>query len=297
MQLDYDNPDLQQYMVSAMKYWLTNFDIDGFRCDMAHLVPTAFWNKTNSELNSVKPVFMLAESEQRDLLETAFDAEYSWKIFHIINEIAQGERNVFDLMDMISDEIDEFPKNSYQMLFTSNHDENSWKGSAIERLGIALETVNILIFTLAGIPLIYNGQEAGLLKRLSFFDKDLIEWKEDKMTTFYKRLIQLRKRNSAIWSGGYGGELEIVESACSKNVFSFIRHKNNDIVIVIINLSSKEQEVLFESKKAKGVFLNIFSHEKVLLTSRENLSLPAWGFRVYEKIIINGELLMVNYEL
>jgi len=186
--LNYNNPVLWREMISQMEFWIREANIDGFRCDMAHLVPTVFWNHARHQLDKVKPMFMLAESENHDLLEFAFDAIYNWKLLHGLNDIAAGKIKTNELLNIAKNGSDNLPTGAAELNFTCNHDENSWQGSAIERLHYYLEPLTILTFTLPGIPLIYSGQEAGNYRRLKFFDKDEIEWKEDKMTPLYQNI-------------------------------------------------------------------------------------------------------------
>ena len=109
-------------MIGAMQFWLKETGIDGFRCDMANLVPVDFWEQARRQLDKTKPVFMLAEAEQREMLNEAFDVIYNWNLLHLMNGMAQGHRSVADLDAMLHFEIEEFPSDSYQLLFTSNHD-------------------------------------------------------------------------------------------------------------------------------------------------------------------------------
>ena len=174
--LNFDNKEMRKQMIADMKYWLDDFKIDGFRCDMAHEVPTDFWNEAKPQLANGREIFMLAETEKPELLANdAFDAAYGWEIHHIMNDIAKGKKNV----SAIDAYMDSIPKkwqaDDYKLLFTSNHDENSWAGTEYERMGDAVETFAALTYTLPGIPLIYNGQEEDFNRRLKFFVKDSID--------------------------------------------------------------------------------------------------------------------------
>lgn len=280
--LNYDNEDLITYMADAMKFWITETNIDGFRCDMAHLVSTYVWETIRPELNKVKDVLMLAESENRDLLEKAFDMEYNWKLFHILNDVAKGNKNVADIDNLLQQEVIDFPEHSYQLFFTSNHDENSWNGSAIERIGVGLEPISIFTFTVHGMPLIYSGQEAGNWKRISFFDKDLIEWKEDKMYRFYSLLNNLKRRNKALWNGIYGGGFLRIKTSADYNVLAYIRKKEEQAVFVVLNLSGTEHDFSLFGNDYVGKYKNIFSKETVELQENSQLVLKPWDYRVYE---------------
>ena len=277
--LNYNNPELWDKMIGQMEFWIRETDIDGFRCDMAHLVPILFWNKARLELEKVKPLFMLAESENYDLLEYAFDSIYNWKLLHAMNNVAAKKINASDLIQIAKNEFDSLPANTFQLNFTSNHDENSWQGSAIERLHYFLEPLTVLTFTLPGIPLIYSGQEAGNYKRLKFFDKDEILWKDDKMNRFYQKLTQLKKKNPALWNADFN----IIETDAPENILAFSRTQGKDQIIIILNLSHNEQEFYFKYEKFNGTYKDIFKNQLIEFSCHEPMKISALGYRVLEK--------------
>lgn len=282
LDLDYSKPEVHRFMIDAMKYWLTETDIDGFRCDMAKLIPLEFWKSARVELEKVKPVFMLAEAENHEMLYGAFDAVYNWNIYHTMNSIARGESSVWNLSSMLDNEIFGFPVNGYQMLFSSNHDENAWNGSDLERLHFGLEAFTILYFTLTGIPLIYNGQEAGNQKRLKFFEKDEIDWKVDKMCALYQTLISLKKRNRALWSGPYGGVFRRIGTKNGGNVMAYMRELAGNKVVVVLNLSGQEQFAHLSVDNLPGFYNDLFTGNQVELYDSFYLNLEPWGYRIYE---------------
>jgi glycosidase len=159
-------------------YWVRETDIDGFRCDVAGKVPTPFWNQARDALDRVKPVFMLAEADKPDLQEHAFDMSYGWDTKDLFKDIAKGKKDARALKDFLAHPPKAFPPGAYRMRFTSNHDENSWAGSDVELYGPAFKAMAVLAATLPGMPLIYGGQEAGLDKRIEFFEKDPIAVEE-----------------------------------------------------------------------------------------------------------------------
>ncbi|MFW5758171.1 MAG: alpha-amylase family glycosyl hydrolase [Bacteroidota bacterium] len=185
IQLDYDNQELWSTMIEEMKFWVEEMNIDGFRCDVAYLVPVDFWDMARAELEEVKPVFMLAEADHPELMENAFNAGYSWTFHHAMNGIAQGTDSVASLNRYFFEENQgNYPDGTYKINFISNHDENSWAGTVFERLGEAMETFAVLANTAPGMFLLYNGQEAALDKRLDFFEKDTINWDNMKYEDF-----------------------------------------------------------------------------------------------------------------
>lgn len=280
--LNYDNKNMRNEMVNSMKYWLTDFDVDGFRCDVAMMVPTDFWDSTRIELNKVKPVFMLSEAEQPDLMKHAFDMNYSWNFYHIMNEIAKKKQNADSLRKYFENDTKIYPRKVYRMTFTSNHDENSWNGTVYERMPESYKTFAALTFVAPGMPLIYSGQEAGLKKRLKFFDKDTIDWTNLKMQDFYTKLISLKKENSALWNGEAGSSAYFINTSNPEQIISFIRKKDNNKVLVIMNLSDKKTNFnyLNNNKKVQGYYTEYFTKKEIDIEPNKNYILKPWEYKV-----------------
>jgi glycosidase len=239
--LDYTNKDLWKGMTEAMAFWVREADIDGFRCDAAGLLPTAFWDQARAELDKIKPMFMLAEWNQPDLHEHAFDMTYDWNLGEVMLQIGKGKAGADALRNYVTKPPKAYPRDAYRMLFTNNHDINSWTGTDQELYGPAWPALTVLTFTLPGMPLIYNGQEAGLNKKLEFFEKDTIDWKGKPQHGFYTKLINLRKNNPALWSGQYGAPVQLLVVGNDK-VFAFQRQQEGHGVRVYVNISSEPQK-------------------------------------------------------
>lgn len=249
--LNYGNEDMRNEMIKVFKYWVTEADADGYRCDVAGRVPCDFWNDVRTALDSLKQVFMLAEDEHSYCLyEHAFNMNYGWELFHKMNELAEGEISINDLEAYFEKHDSIFDPAIYRMNFITNHDENSWNGTVFERLGDAVEVYAFLTFTVPGMPLLYSGQENGLDKRLRFFTKDTIHWIENKWENIYKDLIHAKKENKALWNGTYGGTMEILETK-EEGVFAFKRGIDDNEVIAICNLSDGEQVIDLDIKPDK----------------------------------------------
>ncbi len=205
--LDYGNRAVWRAQADAMAFWLTEHAVDGFRCDMAMLVPIEFWNETVRRLRVLKPdLFMLAEAEERNLFDApAFDACYAWEMHHLMCDVAQGKVRLTALRDYIYADRDRYPSSAMRLAFTSNHDENSWSGSEFARLGAAREIMALFTFVVPrGLPLVYTGQEVGYDHSFAFFDRDPIpaeRYRTDDTTEFYRRLAALRHANPALAAG------------------------------------------------------------------------------------------------
>jgi len=267
-QLNYDNKEMRKDMISEMKYWVENFGIDGFRQDHAgHEIPLDFWQDATEELNALKDLFWLAEWNTPEM-HFAFHATYAWELHHLTSAVAKGEKNALDIQENIKKDLHRFGKYAFRMTFTSNHDENSWQGTVFERYGEGYKAMAVLMATIKGIPLIYSGQEAGLDKRLEFFEKDTIDWSELSLEKFYTQLLDLRKNNEALWTGRYGGQAEFVDTG-NEQVIAYKRAKNGNQVMVVINLSQTRQPVTIEDDDF--VFEDYFSDKQFDASSEKYL--------------------------
>ena len=239
--LNYDNQELCSTMINAMKFWVDECGIDGFRCDMAMLVPLEFWRMARRQLDSIRKLFWLAECEEISYHEV-FDATYAWKWLHKMEAYWKQETDIAGLDDVLK-YYDGFPATSQRAMFTTNHDENSHSGSEYERLGASAEAFAVLCCTWNAIPLIYSGQELPNKKRLKFFDKDFIEWNGDYLLQdFFKKLLALRKSNAALKAGCTDVVTHRLHTDANHFVFAFLRRNKatSQEVLVIINLSHND---------------------------------------------------------
>jgi len=239
--LNYKSEGLRAAMIDAMKFWVREVNLDGFRCDVASLVPTNFWVRARKELDAVKPMFMLAESDAIDLQSSgAFDMTYSWDLAdQVFKKIGKGEAGAPLLRDWLAKQPAGYPAHAYRMRFTSNHDFNSWHGTDAELYGDAYQALAVLTFTLPGMPLIYNGQESRLTQKLAFFEKDAIAWKNYELSDFYAGLVALKHQHPALAAGQYGAPVRLLDSPA--DVVAFERRQGADVVKVAVNLSGQPQ--------------------------------------------------------
>ena len=279
---DYSNSEMNDYMLNAMKFWLTEYDIDGFRCDVAGMVPDTFWVRVRTELDKIKPVFMLAEDEA-PRHHAAFDMTYGWEFHHVMNNIYKGEKNANDIEKYLRKNDSLYPSDAYRMYFITNHDENSWNGTEYERLGEGVKAFYVLTATVPGMPLIYTGQEAAMNKRLEFFEKDAVDWNDYPQADFYHQLFELKKNNPALYNGDFGGSWKRIITDKDKEVFSILREKGNSKVISVVNLSAEPLIFNLKGDAFAGDYTLLYSNEKVSLVADQSLTLPAWGFQVYFK--------------
>lgn len=280
-QLDYSNKEMEDSMIAAMKFWVLQTGIDGFRCDVAGEVPASFWKKCIPALRKVKKdIFMLAEGDKPSLAESGFNALYPWPMFQMMKKVAEGDRPAFAL-DSVKKQFDaQLPSQTIQMYFTSNHDENSWNKSDFGTFpGEKHAPFAVFTQTMANsIPLIYSGQEEPVLRTIEFFEKDPMDFKNYKRQAFYKTLLMLRKRNAAL---AYDASFRKVAVGNDKALYAYVREKAGKKVFVILNLSKKEQTITVKDKKLHGVPYNLFMGNKEPLNEKP-WKIEPWGYVVYE---------------
>ncbi len=279
--LNFEELNMRIELINAMRFWIYECDIDGFRCDMAHLVPLDFWQQARVSCELIKPLFWLAECEVVDY-HHVFDATYAWWWMHETEGYQKNHSSLHEIRNVLH-AYSQYPKDAIKLFFTSNHDENSWNGTEYEKYGFTAKAWAVFCFTWHGMPLIYSGQETSNEKRLLFFDKDLIEWKDPiPLHEFYKTLAQLRKSNEAISIG----ESFILPSDHDNELMAFLRRSDDNIVLVLLNVSLKNQLVIHVHHEwLNGKFKNIFSNLEFEFNTKSNFELQAGEFIVYEKVV------------
>ena len=278
---DYSQPGLRRYMTESLVYWVREFGIDGFRCDVAGYVPTDFWDTARAELDTVKPVFMLAEWEQRDLHERAFDATYGWGWKEAMQRLVKDGSGAGAMRGYYAGQAETWPHAAMRMVYTENHDQNSWDGVAAEIYGPAYEAAIALSFTGSGLPLIYNGQEADNDRQLAFFERDPIVWREGRYDALFRKLIALKTAAPALHNGRFGAGMVEVPTSETGDVFAFTRGEAGGRVFAVFNLSPRAHAVTFQQARHHGRYTDALSGESVSFTGGESLDLPAWGYRIF----------------
>ncbi|TVR88513.1 MAG: alpha-amylase [Saprospirales bacterium] len=277
IQLDYDNQEMRDSMIAAMKYWLKEFDIDGFRCDVAGYVPNDFWEQAIPDLRAVKPVFMLAEWEDPDHHKVGFDMSYAWELHSLMNELARMEAGKTQLLEYWEKETEIFPVDAIRMVFIDNHDENSWNGTIEERMGPNADAMAVFSFTFPGMPLIYTGQEAALDFRLPFFEKSEVPWRDYSKQEFYTALVDLKKDHPALWNAHNGGEPVFFEQ--DEQLMAWLREVEDSKVLTLVNLS--DEAASFSLPVDFGEAEEYFSGETKTLEAQDIVEIESHGYRVF----------------
>lgn len=278
---DYRQPEMRKYMTDALKFWVKEFDIDGYRCDVASFVPIDFWENARTELEEIKPVFMLAEAEDKELHRNAFDATYNWTLWNMLHQVAAGKKSAKNLAEeYIAEHVSIFPKEGIRLNFIDNHDKNSWEGDQFTNFGDALKAVIVFSVLMDGMPLLYSGQEAGLERSLAFFERDPIVWKDHEIGALYAVLFELKHQNQALWNGKFGGEMIRLMNDRLDEVLSFSREKNGDKVLGVINFSGATVSVNVDTSIDAGIYQNLLTGEDDTISEKLALELVPWEYLV-----------------
>ena len=283
--LNYANHDVWLGEIDAMRYWVEEFGVDGFRCDMAMLVPIEFWQEASEELHKIKSdIFMLAEAEEDNLFDRAFNMSYQWNVHHIMVDIAKGARRVWDLRNAIHSERQRYPREAMRMSFTSNHDENSWSGSEQSRFGASLEVMTALTFLMPStMPLIYTGQEVGYDHSFEFFERDAIPaevYRENRTTELYRRLIALNHKERALDAGERGGDMIEIDNNAKDCMITLVREAGDSRVVAILNLSPYTIHADFNTGIYAGTYRDALSGERVELSEHVERDIAPWHYQI-----------------
>lgn len=279
--LDYNNPALRDSMIASMKFWITETGIDGYRCDVAGEVPTDFWKTCIDELRKVKDVFMLAEADKPELYNAGFNAAYPWNVQSVLYNIYPGKATLTQLQNVIDSVEKLLPPHAMRMYFTVNHDENSWNGTEFERFGEGYKTFAVWTQTMhRSIPLIYSGQEAPNKKRLQFFEKDPIQWGKYELAPFYKTLLELRKSTPALATDA---DFRRLYTDKEDEIYAFVRKKGSSKIIVVLNLSNKQQQFHISDDVLPGKARSVFGGNTLLsMPANKQFNMKPWEYIIYK---------------
>ena len=282
--LNYANHEVWEAQAEAMAFWVTKHAVDGFRCDMAMLVPVEFWNETARRLRTLKPdLFLLAEAEAQNLFEAgAFDACYAWELFHLLEDVARQRVRITSVRDYLYADRKRYPSSAMRLIFTSNHDENSWSGSEFTRLGAAREIMTVFTFVVPrGLPLVYTGQEYGYDHSFAFFDRDPMPHFAPNVTTdLYRRLTALRHANPALAAGERGGDLVEIRNNAEDCLMILVREVDGNRVVAVMNLSPYTIHAEYYTGIYAGMYTDAMSGGAYELRGRVEEDMAPWSYRI-----------------
>lgn len=285
IELDYTNQEMRLMMIDAMKFWVKETNIDGFRCDLASWVEADFWEQARPEVEKIKPLFWLGEFDELESPEHGkfFDVSYSWKWMHKSADYYKNNEPLYELTDLLR-RYSEIGDNSMRAWFTTNHDENSWNGTEYEKYEVIAKPMAVFSATWNGIPLLYSGQELPNMKRLGFFEKDAIEWnKSYEMADFYKTLLNLKSSNPALRGGDRNVTTYILNTTANDKILAYLRKNGNDEVLVVLNMSKEAVNFSIEDDHLAGTFKNVFFKTMRDFTDGKYFDFQPGDYAIFEK--------------
>ncbi len=285
IELDYKNPEMRQAMIDAMKFWVKETNIDGFRCDLASWVEVDFWEQARPEVEKIKPLFFIGEFDELDNPEygKVFDASYSWTWMHKTEDYYKKNLPLSDLKNLLQ-KYSEIGDNSMRAWFTTNHDENTWNGTEYEKYGLIAKPLAVFSATWNGVPLLYSGQELPNMKRLEFFEKDVIEWNgNNQMASFYKKLLNLKSRNPAVRGGDSNVSTYLLKTSADDKILAYVRKNGKDEVLVVLNMSKEGVKFTINDDQLSGSFNNVFENTKRDFSQDKGFTMLAGDYLVFEK--------------
>ncbi len=286
IELDYSNPDMRLAMIEAMKFWVREAKIDGFRCDLAAWVQLDFWLQARPELDKLKPLFWLGEFDELDHpgYGKIFDASYTWNWMHLTKDFCDGNATFSELIDLLR-RYSEIGDGSMRAWFTSNHDENTWNGTEYEKYGIFAQALAVFSLTWNGVPLMYNGQEIPMrTKRLEFFEKDLIPWTgTNQLHGFYKTLLHLKRNNPALRGGDPAVTTHLLNTTADDKILVYLRKNGKHAVLTMLSFSAEPLSFEITEESLSGVFTCVFTHSTRDFSNWAHFTLEPGGFAVFQK--------------
>jgi cyclomaltodextrinase len=281
--LNYSNPRLRSYMIDMLRYWIHDFDLDGFRCDAANMVPVSFWESARTEVDKLKPgLLWLAEAHDAPLMAKAFDLDYAWPLHSALGATIGKGAPARDLRAAWEAERTQFPKNALHMRISDDHDEER----AIVRFGKGgALAASAFMFTLDGVPLLYEGMEVSDTAESgapALFEKLPVFWKiaerRPEFPRFYANLISLRRAHPALQQG----QTEWLRNSDDARIVTYLRRGGGEEFFVAVNFSNQPFQGRLDAVPAG--FTEITPGGNTPQPSAlPSLALDAWGFRIFHR--------------
>lgn len=273
--LDFSNQEMRAKMIDAMQFWVREFNIDGYRCDVAHQVPLDFWETAIDSVESVKPVLMLAEAAEPEMHDVGFDLTYAWPYYGTLKDVWENERPASALLTQVDTTLDTLHPEAHRLRFTTNHDETMWDATPLELFDgrDGSEAAFVLTTTLPGVPLMYNGQELGIADTVSFFAAQPYDWNQtDTMMPFYSTYLNLYQSSTALRDGDFE-----VLAPDAENVALYRRFTDNQNLIIAVNLREEATTIDLPTAYQEASLTNVLTNTTV---PGSTLSLEPHGYHI-----------------
>jgi glycosidase len=278
-ELNFNNNDMRKAMIHAMKYWVMEANIDGFRCDAVDFVPSDFWKAALDELKSVpnRKLILLAEGGMQENFAAGFQMNYAWDFYNNIKQVYENNRSVNSIFTTHQDEYNKIPPGAIKLRYTSNHDLSAWEATPIEVFGSKAGALSASVITIfiSAAPLLYSSQEVGQEQKLPFFTKEPIQWSQNSdMVESFKKVFAIYNESGAFTAG-------TLQSFPNDDVAMFKRVQGSDEYLIVVNVRAVTKEVPLPAGLQNTAWTNKLSNEAVQFGT--TLSIPAYGYLILKK--------------
>lgn len=277
-ELNYADSAMRLAMIDAMKYWILEANVDGFRCDYADGVPAGFWKQAMDTLFSIpgRNLLMLAEGSRLDHFSSGFDLMYGWDFFTALKNIFSGQP-AGNLFTIRNNELLNVPSGKYRLHYTTNHDESAWnspppvlfnglKGSV---------AVSVSMIFAGGVPLFYTGQEVGRQDNTPFFSNSPVDWNMNpEMLEEYKEIMSFYTISKAARQGN-------LKSFPSTNVLCFTKTLEDEEILVLVNVRDMAVDYTLPSALKNTAWFDAFSGTAVNLGTEAHFE--NYDFQILKK--------------
>lgn len=283
IELNFDNPQMRAEMIDAMKYWVEEFDIDGYRCDAVVFTPVDFWKQARAAIDPIKKITWLAEGDKPEYM-AVFDYDYAWEFSNQMTRFGTGSE--IGILKSASQALYNDPTytDKGRLIYLTNHDINSHENTEFTRFGANVLPMTVFYFTIYDLPLIYNGQEVGMNKMMSLFNYDPVLWepKNKIFNSLFEKLTYLRRTHPALESGKNRGSLKFIETSHPK-VLAYSRTRGQDEIVVVLNFGSVASKFFWTGAVPSGTYTELLSDQETQFSKAEGLILMEKGYSIYVK--------------
>lgn len=275
-ELNYNNSDMRKAMISAMKYWVLEANVDGFRCDAVDFVPSDFWKQALEALKALpgRKLIFLAEGGKADNFTAGFQMNYAWDFYTNLKQVYNEGKAATSVFATHQAEYNAIPVGARKLRYTTNHDVSAYEGTPVELFGGiqgALSASVVTIFTSA-VPLVYSSQEVGQAGKLPFFTRNPIDWSANSgMEDQYEKIFSVYNSTTAFTDG-------TLHDFSNADVVAFTREAGADRFLVIVNVRNKALDFTPAATLQNAVWTDALTGAAVSVGTTINLG--AYAYKV-----------------
>ena len=277
--LNYSNTDMRKAMIDAMKYWVLEANVDGFRSDHADGVPADFWSEAIANLRAIpnRKLIMLAEGANTvQLLNAGFDLIYAWDFYYRMKDVFAGQAATI-LYTTNTSEYNNVPAGKHRLRYTTNHDESAFENTPMVFFNgkQGALAASVVATFMGGVPLFYTGQEVGTQNRVPFFSKSPINWTSNPdMLLAYKSIMSVYTQNEVARKGTN-------TNYSTADVVAFKKTLGTNEMVVISNMRNSAINYSLPAALQNTTWTNAITNTSISLGT--SLALSSYQYLILKK--------------